>query len=239
MKIPNYPVKCQECGLSGDGFFCRLSPEDLNTFESIKIVNKVYPKGATLFVEGQPVDGVYMLCQGTVKLSTCSQYGKVIVIDVAEPGDLLGLSAAVNEDCYETTAEVLETCQVNYVATDDLLHLLRNDPAACFNAVRQLSRNYNAAFRQVCALGLSDSVVGKLAKLFLSWSGNGNGNGNGSDGPVRIKNAFTHAEMAQMIGTSRETVTRALKYFRDNELVTVENSHLVIHDRHRLKTVVR
>ncbi len=177
-----------------------------------------------------------MLCQGKVKLSTCSQEGKIIILEIAGAGDILGLSAAVNGTDHETTAEVLESCQVNYVETSDFLQFLQSRPEACLNAVRQLSRNYQTAYRQVRALGLSDSVAEKLAKLFLSWSHNGNGNGNGSHGPIKIKNSFTHAEMAEMIGTSRETVTRALKYFRDNELITVEDSHFIIHDRRLLKT---
>lgn len=177
-----------------------------------------------------------MLCQGKVKLSTCSQEGKIIILEIAEAGDVLGLSAAVNGADHETTAEVLELCQVNYVKTSDLLRFLQSNSEACLNAARQLSRNYQTAYRQICSLGLSDSVSDKLAKLFLSWSGNGNGNGVDKD--VHLKNFFTHEEMAEMIGASRETVTRALKYFREQDLITLRGSDLVIHDRRRLKAVI-
>jgi len=225
--------RCQGCDLHGEGFFCQLSGEDLRTFESIK-VTKVYPKGAMLFVEGQPTDGVYMLCQGKVKLSTCSQDGKVIILEIAEAGDILGLSAAVNGDDHETTAEILELSQINYVKTSDLLRFLKTNPEACLNAARQLSRNYQTAYRQVCSLGLSDSVADKLAKLFLGWSGTGIA----VNGSVRLKNFFTHEEMAEMIGASRETVTRALRYFREHDLITLKGSDLLIHDRQRLKAAI-
>jgi CRP/FNR family transcriptional regulator len=218
-----------------EGFFCDIPAKDLEGFEHIK-VTKAYPKGSTLFVEGQPAAGVYMLCQGKVKLSACSRDGKLIILEIAGPGDVLGLSAAINGADHETTAEVLELCQVNYVGTADLLRFLQSNPEACLNAARQLSRNYQTAYRQVCSLGLSDSVADKLAKLFLGWSGNGNGNG--SDNNVHLKNFFTHEEMSAMIGTSRETVTRALKYFRENGLITVKGSDLIIHDRQRLKAVI-
>lgn len=225
--------KCQDCSLQSQCSFCQLPEAELTRFESIK-VTKVYPKGTTLYCEGQAATGVFMLCQGRAKLSTCSPDGKVIIIAIAEPGDVLGLSAALNEVDYETTAEVLELCQVNYVRTVDLLPFLGTNSQACLNAARQLSRNYQAAYRQICALGLSDSVSDKLAKLFLAWSGNGTG----GDGLVRMKNFFTHEEIAEMIGTSRETVTRALKYFRVSELVTLKGSDLIIHDRKRLKAVI-
>jgi CRP/FNR family transcriptional regulator len=187
-----------------------------------------------LYFEGQPSTGVYMLCQGRVKLSTCSKDGKIIILGIAEPGDILGLSAVLNGMDYETTAEVLELCQVNYLNSEDMITFLRNNPDACLKAARQLSRNYHTAYRQVCSLGLAESVADKLARLFLGWTGNGSG----PDGRVAIKNSFTHEEMAEMIGTSRETVTRALKYFRENDLITIKGSDLVIHDRKRLKAVI-
>ena len=227
--------KCQECGLRRTGFFCQLSTSDLASFEAIK-VTKAYPKGTMLFVEGQPAEGVYMLCQGKVKLSTCSHDGKIIILEIAEPGNILGLSAAIIGADHETTAEALELCQVNYVKTSDLLRFMQSKPEAGLNAVRQLSRNYQTAYRQICALGLSDSVSDKLAKLFLGWSSNGNGAENGD--AIHIKNFFTHEEMAEMIGASRETVTRALKFFRENDLITLRGSDLIIHDRHRLKAVI-
>lgn len=225
--------KCQSCSLRSKNFFCDLNDADLERFESIT-VTKAYTKGTMLFVEGQPSKGVYMLCQGRVKLSTCSRDGKIIILGIAEPGDLLGLSAAVNDGEYETTAEVLELCQVNYVNTTDLLKFLQTNPQACLNAAKQLSRNYHTAYEQICSLGLSDSVADKLAKLFLGWSGNGTG----PSGAVHLKNFFTHEEMAEMIGSSRETVTRALKAFREQNLITLKGSDLVIHDRKRLKATI-
>lgn len=225
--------KCENCDQRSQNSFCQLPAAELRRFESIR-VTKAYSKGMMLFVEGQPSNGVFVLCQGRVKLSTCSQEGKVLILGIAEAGEVLGLSAAVNGIEYETTAEVLELCQVNYVKTYELLRFLQSYPGACLNAARQLSRNYQAAYRQICALGLSDSVSDKLAKLFLAWSGNGSG-GNGT---VHIRNGFTHEEIAEMIGASRETVTRALRYFREHDLITLKGSDLVIHDRQRLKAMI-
>lgn len=225
--------KCQNCEFGNESYFCNLPSDELERFASIK-VTKLYSKGTMLFVEGQPATGVYVLCQGKVKLSTCSQDGKVIIIGIAEPGDLVGLSAVLDGTEYEITAEVMELCRVDYVPRTEMLHFLAENPRACLNAARQLSRSYQTAYRQVCALGLSDSVAGKLAKLFLGWSGNGHS----PDGRVQLKNFFTHEEIAEMIGSSRETVTRALRYFREQNLITLKGSNLVIHDRQRLKAVV-
>ncbi len=225
--------KCRGCEFQHESSFCRLPESELAKFESLK-VTRAYPKGSTLFNEGQPSTAVYMLCQGKVKLSTCSPDGKIIILGIAEPGDVLGLSAAISGTDYETTAEVLDLCQVNYIRSSDFLQFIRECPDAGLNAAKQLSRNYHTAYLQICSLGLSDSVADKLAKLFLGWSGNGAG----IEGRVHLKNFFTHEEMAEMIGTSRETVTRALRYFRENEIVTVRGSDLLIHDRKRLKAII-
>ena len=229
---------CSDCHLRRNDLFCQLPPADRLGLDQIK-TTKSYPKGARLFVEGQPADGVYMLCQGKVKLSACSKDGKVLILGISDAGDVLGLSAAVNGQEYETTAEVIGACQVNYIKTADLVKFLKKHPEACFNAARQLSRDYQTAYRQICSLGLSGSVIDKLAKLFLGWSGketgNGNGNGNGSD---KIHIHLTHEEIAAKIGASRETVTRTLKYFREQGLISIKRSHLVVLDRKGLSALI-
>lgn len=237
MKSPheiNIQEKCLTCEVTGEGFFCHLPEADLERFQSIK-VTRAYPKGSVLFHEGQPADAVYILCQGKVKLSACSRSGKIMILGIVEAGEVLGLSAALNGEDYEMSAEVLELCQVNYVTSRDLLRFLQLAPSACLNAARQLSRNYQAAYRQVCSIGLSGSVSDKLAKLFLEWSGKTNGNGYHE---VRIRNRFTHEELAEMIGASRETVTRTLKYFREQNLITVKGSDITIHDPGRLHRMI-
>ena len=229
--------KCLDCELRGSKFFCDLTAHDIQLFDAIK-VTKAYPKGTTLFVEGQPSNSVYVLCQGKVKLSTCSPDGKIIILGIAEPGEILGLSSAINGIEYEATAETLELCQVNYVQTGDFVRFLESNSNACLSVARQLSRNYHTAYSQICALGLSESVADKLAKLFLNWSRNSIAIANGNGSAMHLKNFFTHEEIAEMIGTSRETVTRVLRYFRENEILTLKGSNLVIHDRQRLKSVV-
>jgi CRP/FNR family transcriptional regulator len=221
--------KCEDCDHRAEDFFCDMHSSNLRIVESLKITN-AYPKGTTLFMEGQPSNGVYVLCQGKVKLSTSSKDGKIIILHIAEPGEVLGLSAAVSNAIHNATAEVIEPCQVNFVRNEDFLEFLRKNTEACFSALRQLSRDYNVAYLQICSLGLSNSVADKLARLFLGWC-----KATADDGSsVRLKMAYTHEEIAEMIGTSRETVTRLLKAFKDKNLISLKGSDLIIHDRGKL-----
>ena len=234
--------KCTGCEMRGAGFFCDLKPQVLAALEALKITN-TYPKGATLFTEGEDANGVYLLCKGRVKLSAYSSDGKALILRIANAGELLGLSAAIGDTPHKATAEVLENCQVNFIRKPDFLRFLREQADAGFNALRQLSSNYHAAYTQVCSLGLSSSVGDKLAKLFLGWCEATNRTGgriemDRSDGRIHLKITFSHEEIAEMIGTSRETVTRLLKDFRQRDLISLKGSDLYINDRRRLEAAI-
>lgn len=226
--------RCLNCQLHDyESYFCHLDPRVLQIFESLKITN-TYPKGATLFMEGQPSIGIYMLCQGKIKLSTCSKDGKVIILQISEPGEVLGMSSVISNSVYEATAEVLEACQVNFVRKDDFLRFLEQNGNASLSAVKQLSRNYHAAHAQIRSFGLSSSVGDKLAKLLLEWCERKGGEETG----IHLKIAYTHEELAEMIGTSRETVTRVLKDFRERNLISIKGSDLTVLDKSRLKAAI-
>lgn len=221
--------KCSGCDLKKGGFFCNFPEAAMKAFEAMKITTS-YPKGTALFVEGEPTNGIYMLCQGKVKLSTHSADGKALILRISEPGEVLGLSSTIAGQPHVATAEVIENCQINFVRKQDLLRFLREYADAGLNALKQLSENYHQAYTQVCSLGLSSSVADKLAKLLMNWCSENavstNSRLNGS--PIRLKLSYSHEEIAEMVGTSRETVTRMLKDFRERGLITLKGSDLVI-----------
>lgn len=225
--------KCESCEFRTDNFFCNLREANLKVFESLKITN-AYPKGSTLFMQGQPSNGVYILCQGRVKLSTYSKDGKAIILHIAEPGEVLGLSSTVSNSFHIATAEVLEPCQVNFVRNEEFLNFLQHNADACLSAVKQLSQNYQKAYLQICSLGLTSSVADKLALLFLSWCKATCDDHTG----IHLKINYTHEEIAQMIGTSRETVTRLLKDFKEKHLISIKGSDLTIHDKEKLEASI-
>ena len=222
---------CLNCEQHSESVFCNQSKDTLQIFESHKITN-IYPKGAILFMEGQPSNGIYILCKGRVKLSTCSRDGKVIILHIAESGEVLGLSTAISESTHIATAEVLEPCQINFMRTGDFLQFLAQNAEASLSIVKQLSRNYQTAFHQICSLGLSNTVAERLARLFLGWCQKGSKKADG----IHVKITYTHEDLAQMIGTSRETVSRILKDFRNQKLISIKDSNLIIHDKERLKS---
>jgi CRP/FNR family transcriptional regulator len=263
---PQYPeivTKCTECDLRSKHFLCELSSETIEAFDAITTSN-LYPKGAVLFVEGQPPRGIYVLCRGRIKLSMSSSDGKTITLRIIQPGEVIGLSATVSNLPYPVTAETLEPCQANFARREDFLELMRQQSDLCFGVARHVSERYQSAFVRIRSVGLSNTAVEKLANLLLEWcngntnghvitAGNGNGNGSGianvhgngngngsglnADEGVRLKLSLTHQEIASMIGTSRETVSRAFGEFKSRQLIEMKGSNLTIRNKAGLRAI--
>lgn len=221
---------CQSGKLKKAEFFCGLSLKALKEFDSIKS-SSVYPEGAVLFLEKQDARGVFVLCEGEVKLTISSSEGKTLILRIAKPGEVLGLMATLSGEPYEVTAETLRPCQVAFVRRDEFLRFIAQHPEASLGIVRLLTAHYHAACEQLKTVGLSASAPEKLARLLLGWSVGGEETKLGT----RITLPLTHQEIAEFIGSSRETVTRTLSDFRSRHLVTLKGSTLMIADRPALQ----
>ena len=217
---------CATCRWKSEGFFCDLPPATLKSFEAAKFTSS-YPSGAVLFVEGQAPRGVYQLCKGRVKLTMTSAEGKSIILRIAEPGELIGLNSAVSGRAFELTAETLEPCQVNFIKRDAFLRLMREHPEASVNATEQLSNDYSAACVQIRSLGLSRTASEKIIRFLLDLANHGKETHDG----VRVNVSLTHEEIAQVVGVSRETVTRTLTELKHKALITVKGPTVTIRDK--------
>jgi len=224
---------CVICKLRHTGFFCDLPKQSIEDLDKIKYAT-AFPPGAVLFVEGQAPRGVYVLCAGRVKLTTTSRDGKTLILRIAQTGEVLGLNSTVSGKPYELTAETLQPCQLDFVKRDDFLKFLQTHADASLHAAQHLSQDCQSAYEMIRSLGLSHSVSEKLARLLLEWAINGEETKEG----IRIKLALTHEEIAQLIGTSRETVTRVLGEFREKEFAQLRGSTLLIRNKAALEKLV-
>jgi len=223
---------CQSCKLRADGFFCQVSAPAVKDFNAVKSLAS-YPAGALLFLEKQDPRGVFVLCEGQVKLSISSSAGKTLILRIAKPGEILGLMATMAGVPYEVTAETLHPCRVAFVRRDDFLRFVAKNTEAYQGAVKQLSTLYNGACEQLRTVGLSASAPEKLARLLLNWSTEVQD----TKQRTQVKLPLTHAEIAEFIGTTRETVTRTLSEFKSRNLVALEGSTLMISNRPALESI--
>jgi len=216
---------CFNCPHREERLFCNLSTPALKQLETITAAAS-YPKGATLFVEGQKPRGVFILCNGRVKLSTSSADGKTLILRVPEKGEILGLAATVSGQPYQASAEVLEPAQANFIARNDFLEFLKAYGEAALRVAQQLSENYHLAINEMRTIGLSHSAAEKFARFLLEQASEGRK----EEGEVRLTLTLTHEEIAQMIGSSRETVTRLFSDFKKRQLLQVKGSSVLVQD---------
>lgn len=225
---------CVTCPVRGQHLFCNLSVRASQRLNEIKST-AVYPKGAMLFIEGQQPRGVFVLCIGKAKLSTSSREGKTIITKLSESGDVLGLNAVTSNRPYEVTAEMMEPGQANFIPRDSLLQFLKEFPEVAIGVAQQLSRNYYVAYEEIRTLGLAASPSEKFAKLLLSWSTKTMQD----DGSSSVKLTLTHEEIAEIIGTTRETVSRLFSEFKRKQLVQLKGATLMIRSRIALERIVQ
>jgi len=224
---------CESCSLRESGYFCDLPAPALKDLSAVRM-GSVYPEGAVLFVEKQEPRGVFLLCEGEVKLSISSSAGKTLILRIAKPGEILGLMPVLSGTPYEVTAETLHPCQIAYLNREDFLRLINKHPEIMERSLAHLSALYSGACEQLRTVGLSGSAPEKMARLLLEWSSNGKTTQEGTQLTVPL----THEEIAEFIGSTRETVTRTLSDFKSKKLVTIHGSTMTIRNISALEEMV-
>jgi len=217
------PERCAQCTDRAERLFCDLPDEAIERFDEIAMQIS-YPSRSIVFEEGQRAAGIFVVCSGQIKLAATSRDGRTMILKIAVPGDVLGLSATLNDQPYEVTAETLEPCQIRSVRRRDFLEFLSHYGDVSRHAAQVIAREYHEVFLDARRLALSGSAAGRLAQLLLDWART-----NSCGKPeLRFTMALTHEELANMAGTSRETVTRLLNQFERDDLIARKGASIVI-----------
>ncbi len=224
---------CSTCKLRTNNFFCQMAPAALKAFNAITY-SSVYPEGSVLFLEKTDPRGITVLCEGEVKLSISSSEGKTLIVRIAKPGEVLGLTAAIGGTPYEVTAETLRPCHVAFIRRDDFLRFVGQHPEVYQGIVKQLTSSYDGACEQLRTVGLSASVPQRLGRLLLDWSQAA------TEAKVgrQITLPLTHEEIGECIGSSRESVTRTFSELTSRHLLSRKGSTVTIPDRAALESFV-
>jgi|SRR5215472_2888626 len=203
--------------------FCDLSPIELEEFDSIGIETTL-PKGAVLFRKGDTANSVALLCQGQAKLLSPSREGKTLILGVAVPGDLIGLAAVLSGGAHEITAEILETAVVKIIQKHEFLVFLQHHGRANVSVASILSREYKAEFFDNRPIEAAHSAAGRLASIILKLDSETEP----KDAGGSFRMALTHQDLANLTGTSRETVTRILNSFKRQHLISRQGASLTV-----------
>ena len=197
--------------------------------------SRIFPRGAVVFHEGHQARGIYVLSSGRAKVSISSADGKKLIIRIANGGEVLGLYAGLTGRPFEATAEMVEGGRVDFICRQDLLNLLSQQRFG-MDLFEMFSRQFSDFVDHTRMLALSESALEKLARLILRW---GRDFGERTSEGVRVQIVLTQEEIAQIIGASRETVTRLFSALKRDQIIRVKRDALWIRDGDALASLVQ
>ena len=225
---------CLTCPVREESLFCNLGPAPLAALNAIRRTT-LYPKGALLFVEGQPCRGLFVLCSGKAKLAASSQSGRSVIVRIAGAGEVLGLGAAVANRPYEVGAETLEPAEVNFLPREEFLHFLQEFGEVSVRVAQHLGMELLRVHNQLSRIALGPTARAKLASVLLDW---GRSETSQEGGKLEFHLRLSHEEIGALIGSSRETVTRLLSDFRRRGLVKTKGTLVSMPDPEKLKALL-
>jgi CRP/FNR family transcriptional regulator, cyclic AMP receptor protein len=225
---------CLSCKSRKPGWFCNLSPQPLAEYDAMS-THVLLPKDGILFTEGHTPRNVAIVCEGRVKLTRSSPEGKTFLVRIAKPGDVLGLSAALSKTPYEVTARAIEPTQIKIFQQMDFLHFIQRHVEGSLHAAESLSNEYRSALNDAFRLALSSSIAGRMAHLLLELTVEGE---NAHSMQPEIHMPLRHEDLASMLGSSRESVTRILNNFRRKGIISVDGTRMIILRKEALETLL-
>ncbi|MEO7086425.1 MAG: Crp/Fnr family transcriptional regulator [Gemmatimonadaceae bacterium] len=187
---------------------------------------KFYPRGSVILFENDPGDSLFVVREGRVKVVLIGEDGREVILGVLSVGDHFGELALIDDRPRSAHVIAMEDSNLLVLRRDDFRRRVESSPTVAWSLLMELSRRLRRADDKIGGLVLLD-VPGRIARLLLDLSEE-------ARNPT-IEKALTHQTIAQMIGASRETVSRAMKEFQDAHWVTVERRRITLADRAALE----
>jgi CRP/FNR family transcriptional regulator, cyclic AMP receptor protein len=197
-------------------------------------LTSLHGRGEVLFGEGESVRGVYILRTGRATVSIASSEGRVVILRIAQVGDVLGLSSVLRGPSYNATVKTIEACRTQFISRVHLMEIMERSQSGANAISHILSRELTELTDRARSLLLPQTANARLAQLLLEWCERW---GVDQTRAVRIEKNFTQEEIAQMICSSRETVTRLLSSFTRRNIIRTTSNSILICDRTALETI--
>jgi CRP/FNR family transcriptional regulator, cyclic AMP receptor protein len=187
---------------------------------------KTYPKGSVILFENDPGDSLFVVREGRVKVVLIGEDGREVILGVLGVGEHFGELSLIDDRPRSAHVIAMEDANLIVLRRDDFRRRVESSPAVGWALLTELSRRLRRADEKIGGLVLLD-VPGRISRLLLDLAEEA--------GEEAIDRPLTHQTIAQMIGTSRETVSRAMKDFQDAGWITVERKRILLADRPALE----
>ncbi|GAC1683354.1 MAG: Crp/Fnr family transcriptional regulator [Gemmatimonadaceae bacterium] len=205
--------------------FRGLPHDELEHF-ALLVREKGYPKGSVILFENDPGDSLFVVRTGRVKVVLVGEDGREVILGVLGPGEHFGELSLIDDQPRSAHVIAMDDAVLLVLHRDDFRKRVESSPTVAWALLVDLSRRLRRADTKIGSLVLLD-VPGRIARLLLDLAQ--------ESGGEAIDKPVTHQTIAQMIGASRETVSRTMKEFQDGGLVTVERRRIRVADRSGLE----
>ena len=210
-------------------FFSSLTERDAQRV-IVRMRMRRVPAGRVIFCRDDPGDGLYGIVSGRVAFTVDSPDGKELTLNVLGPGEFFGEIALLDGKGRSATAMARDACELLFIARAEFMAFLRERPEALIHVVELLCERLRLATDYIADatfLGLS----GRLAKHLIYLSKR-------EGVPAETALRVSHAELASMLGVSREQVSRQLSIWSDRGILDQRRGLLVVRDRAALEQVI-
>jgi CRP/FNR family transcriptional regulator, cyclic AMP receptor protein len=225
---------CLHCRASKAGWFCHLAPQALEEYAGLS-THVMLPAGVVLFTEDEAALNVSVICDGRIKLTKSSRNGKTLLVKIAKPGEVLGLSAVLSKTRYEVTAQAIEPTQVKTFRQNDFLRFIQGYVEGSLHAAESLSNEYRSVLSDASRLALSPSIAGRVAHLVLELAIE---NQTAQDAKPQIRMLLKREELAAKLGSSRESISRVLSDFSRQGILSLEGATMTILRKESLEALL-
>lgn len=205
--------------------FSSLNSNDIKALAMLG-KKRQWVKGGQIISEGDKGDTLYLILSGSVKVVLYGKDGKDIILSIMKEGDIFGEMSLFDAEPRSANVEAIEDVECFMIRGDDLLKYIKSHPAVALGFLAHLSRRLREADRKIGGLALLD-VCGRIAHTLLNIANAGNSIKVG-EGPVAIERLI-HEDIAAMIGSSREVVSRALKKMVQEGYIKIEKKRFILH----------
>ncbi len=208
---------------------CPCTRYELNKYET----KSFYPKGTTIFIEGTPIFGLYCVCEGKIKLSRFEEDGKEIILQLINQGEMLGNRCFFSKSHFGMSATALEDSKVSFIEKSSIYDAIKSDVNISHYFLNSLGQELAEADKRTSTL-IRKKVGERMAEFFLNTL---KIFGKPEREHYKLDIHLSREEMASIIGTSSETITRFISLFKDNGLISEKKGNIYILDAHKLHII--
>lgn len=214
--------------------FSGLKPEELAEVKNIYLTGK-YKKGKIIFFEGEPGEAVYFVKSGKIKIYKSDAEGREYILHIFGPGDIFAETVLLEGGPYPASAEAVEDSVVGMIKNQDLEELLKKNTGIAFKIMKILSYRLRESQDKIKNLVFRDTYDRTACALHKMSLDHGRKTSQG----IEVELPITRTELASIVGTSRETVTRMLSEMRRKGIIDMNRHKITVLNERELMRCVR